>query len=216
MSHSPCFVNVPSKKVIVNKLADEAGNSYTQSMLPVFMLFLIPIGGGIPAGVLRGRDLGLGWAVMAGLYFLSDVILALVFEPVLRLLVAAGRKIPALARASQAVGRAMAKTAAQYGGGGAGPLTLIMIGFGVDPMTGRAAALAAGHGFVSGWAIAIAGDMLYFFVIMVATLKLNRLLGGDPSLTVGAVLLAMMLLPLLARRVKAAWSRPTKASPVIS
>ena len=30
-------------------------------MLPVLMLFLIPIGGGIPAGVLLARDHGLAW-----------------------------------------------------------------------------------------------------------------------------------------------------------
>jgi hypothetical protein len=177
------------------------------------MLFLIPIGGGIPAGVLLGRDSGIAWPAMAGLYFVSDVVLAICFEPVLRLLVAVGRKIPPLARASEAVRLAMLRTAAQYGSAGAGPITLILIAFGVDPMTGRAAALAAGHGFVSGWAIAIAGDMLYFLVIMVATLKLNRFLGGDPTMTVGAVLLAMMLLPVLLRRLR---RRPNDGAPVIS
>jgi len=56
----------------------------------------------------------------------------------------------------------MARSVAHFSGTGAGPFALVMIAFGVDPMTGRATALAAGHGFVTGWALAIAGDMLYF------------------------------------------------------
>lgn len=48
-------------------------------MLPVLMLFLIPVGGGIPAGVLLARTMGLRWPVTAGLYFVSDLILALAF-----------------------------------------------------------------------------------------------------------------------------------------
>ena len=37
-------------------------------MLSVFMLFLLPVGGGIPAGVLLARANGLSWPVTAGLY----------------------------------------------------------------------------------------------------------------------------------------------------
>jgi hypothetical protein len=40
-------------------------------------------------------------------------------------------------------------------------------------MTGRAAAKAAGHGFLPGWAIAITGDMIYFVVLMASTLWLQ-------------------------------------------
>jgi hypothetical protein len=129
-------------------------------MLQVLTLFIIPIGGGIPAGVLLARAHGLTFAVTSGLYLFSDVLLALAFEP------------------------------------------LILVAFGVDPMTGRAAAAAAGHGFVSGWAIAIAGDMLYFWVVMAATLKLSAYL-GDPYRAMWIILAAMFLLPVLIRRVKA-------------
>ena len=55
-------------------------------MLSVLMLFLIPVGGGIPAGVLIARDKGLVWPVTAGLYLFSDILLARAFEPILRLL----------------------------------------------------------------------------------------------------------------------------------
>ena len=180
-------------------------------MVPVLMLFLIPIGGGIPAGVLLARRDGLGWPMMTFLYFVSDAILALLFEPVLRLVVAAGRKAPALARATEAVKKAMDRTAAYYGGAGAGPFMLVMIAFGVDPMTGRTAAAAAGHGFVAGWAIAIAGDMLYFLLIAAATLKLNAAL-GDPNRTMAIILVAMIVAPMLVRRAKSAFAGAIGAS----
>jgi len=40
-------------------------------MLPVLMLFLIPVGGGIPARVLLAERTGLAWPVTAVLYFIS-------------------------------------------------------------------------------------------------------------------------------------------------
>ena len=167
-------------------------------MLPVLKLFLLPVGGGIPAGVLLARDQGLAWPVTAGLYLVSDVVLALAFEPVLRLLAAIGRKIPWLARLSAALKAATARSVAHVSGTSAGPLGLVMIAFGVDPMTGRATALAAGHGFLAGWAFAIVGDMLYFAVIALTTLRLNSYF-KDPNTTMLIVLGAMFLVPLLVR-----------------
>ena len=73
-----------------------------------------------------------------------------------------------------------------------------MISFGVNPMTGRATALAAGHGVVAGWAIAIAGDMLYYAVLALTTLQLNSYI-KNPELTILIVLGAMMLVPMLVR-----------------
>jgi hypothetical protein len=166
-------------------------------MLPVFMLFLVPIGGGIPAGVLLARANGLPWPVTAGLYFISDVVLALVFEPVLRLFVVLGRRIRVLARVGAILSSAMARNAA-YFSRSAGPITLVMISFGVDPMTGRATALAAGHGVVAGWAFAIAGDMIYYAVLALTTLQLNSYI-KNPELTIFIVLGAMMLVPMLVR-----------------
>ena len=176
-------------------------------MLAVFSLFLIPIGGGIPAGVLLGRDKGLSWLVMSALYFVSDLVLAVAFEPLMHGVIALGKKVPPLARAVAAIRESTSKTAAKYGTPGAGPVSLILIAFGVDPMTGRAAAHAAGHGFVGGWAIAITGDMFYFWVVMLATLRLNKYFGGDPQVTVGAVLMAMILIPVVIRRVRDAWKK---------
>ena len=170
-------------------------------MLSVLLLFLLPIGGGIPAGVLLARTQGLAWPATAGLYLVSDIILALAFEPILRLLVLLAGKVPFLARLRVAMREVMARTAAQVSSPGAGPLSLVLIAFGVDPMTGRASALAAGHGFLAGWAIAIAGDMLYYAVIAVVTLRLNTYI-QNPEATVLVVLVAMVLVPVLVRRLR--------------
>jgi len=171
-------------------------------MNAVLMLFLLPVGGGIPAGVLLARSRGLAWPVTAGLYFLSDLLLALALEPLLCLLVLWGGRLPRLARLGAALRTAVQRSAAHFAGSGAGPLSLLMIAFGVDPMTGRAAALAAGHGFLAGWAFAIAGDLLYYAVIAVTTLRLSAYI-HDPNTTMLVVLGAMFLLPVLVRRASA-------------
>jgi hypothetical protein len=175
-------------------------------VLAVFALFLIPVGGGIPSGVLLARDLHVPHLITAFLYFLSDVVLAFAFEPVLKLFIELGKRVPAIAHAAEHMRANMVKTAAQFTGGSVGPIALIMVAFGVDPMTGRAAAAAAGHGFVAGWAIAIAGDMMYFTLVMAATLKLSRAI-GDPNQTVALVLLGMFLLPVVFRRLRDAFFR---------
>lgn len=162
------------------------------------MLFLIPVGGGIPAGVLLARTNGLSWPVTAGLYLISDIILAIAFEPVLRFLVWLGGKISFLARFRAAMKAAMDRSTAHMVGTGAGPIALLMISFGVDPMTGRAAALAAGHGVLMGWVFAIAGDMLYYAVIAITTLRLNKYF-KDPNTTMWIVLGAMIVVPMIVR-----------------
>ncbi len=173
------------------------------------MLFLIPVGGGIPAGVLLARTKGLAWPVTAGLYVVSDVMLALAFEPILQLLAWLGGKVPFLARFSARMKASMAKGAARFTGTGAGPMALVMFSFGADPMTGRAAAMAAGHGFLMGWAFAIAGDMLYYAVIAVTTLRLSRYF-RDPDTAEWIVLAAMIAVPLIIRAFRAPQKMQTR------
>ena len=164
----------------------------------VLLLFLVPVGGGIPAGVLMASNRGVAWPVTMGLYLVSDVILAFVFEPMLRGLIAVFRFFPPLREFGRKVRAVLNRTTARYGTA-SGPFALVLVSFGVDPMTGRAAATAAGHGFLSGWAIAIAGDMLYFTVLMISTLWLNDVL-GDERTTIFAMIVVMIVLPGLIRR----------------
>ena len=182
-------------------MADFSSFPALSNILSVLKLFVIPVGGGIPAGVMLAQAKGVAWPVTTLLYLVSDILLAIVFEPVLLLLALFCAKVSFLARLGALLKAANARSLAHFGGTGAGPLALIMIAFGVDPMTGRASALAAGHGFVAGWAIAIAGDMLYFAVIAITTLRLNAYI-RDPNTTMLIVLAAMFLVPILIRRIR--------------
>ncbi len=166
----------------------------------VLTLFLIPIGGGIPAGVLLAQSRGIAWPEMAILYFISDVILACVFEPLMWMVIAAGKKSSFVTRFFDAFKKSMTKSISHYGTN-LGPLALITVSFGVDPMTGRAAAVAAGHGFVTGWLLAIMGDMVYFALIMVSTLWLHDIL-GDGAWTTLIILALMMVVPWIVRQVR--------------
>jgi hypothetical protein len=82
-----------------------------------------------------------------------------------------------------------------------GPLGLILFSFTIAPAPARAASEAAGHGFISGWTLAIIGDMFYFTMIMATTLWISSLFGDD-RLTVGAVLVGAWVLPMLIRRMR--------------
>lgn len=171
------------------------------AMISVLQLFIIPVGGGIPAGVMLAQSKGLAWPVTALLYLISDILLAFAFEPLLRALAFICGKVRFLARFSSALRAATARNVSHFGGTGAGPIALIMIAFGVDPMTGRASAMAAGHGFITGWAIAIAGDMLYFAVIAISTLRLNSYI-KDPNTTMLIILAGMFFVPIIVRRIR--------------
>ncbi len=164
----------------------------------VLTLFLIPIGGGIPAGVILAKSKGVQWPVTAILYLISDIILACIFEPLMLLIIQMGKRSPKVSKFSEAFKLAMKKTTAHYGTN-LGPLALITVSFGVDPMTGRTVAKAAGHGFISGWILAITGDMFYFAVIMISTLWLNHIL-GDGTATTFIILALMIVVPIGVRR----------------
>lgn len=166
----------------------------------VFMLFTVPVGGGIPAGVVLAQSKGIGWVAMSILYFVSDVLLAFVFEPIMMFFGWLAKYSKFLRLYIANMKAFTDRTIAAYGHK-PGPFLLIAIAFGVDPMTGRAAALAQGHGFIAGWAVAIAGDMLFFWVIMASTIWLNGILGNG-TLTAVIIMVLMFAIPPLVRKVK--------------
>jgi len=166
----------------------------------VLTLFVIPWGGGIPAGVLLARDHGIVWPITLLLYLVSDLILAFVFEPILLAFVAYGKSNKSAGRVGLAFKKALEKTTITPNKN-AGPFALIALAFGADPMTGRAAARMAGHGFVSGWTLAITGDMIFFAVLMASTLWLDGILGNGTQTTL-IVLAGMFVIPWAVRKVR--------------
>jgi hypothetical protein len=171
----------------------------------VLWLFLIPVGGGIPAGVILAKDHGLAWPTTALLYFISDVMLATVLEPTILLIVTLGKKWKKLHRFNEAFRQSMEKTSARYSKNPR-PLALVLISFGVDPMTGRLATAAAGHGFITGWFLAIIGDMIYFALLMASTLWLNGIL-GDGTLTTVIIMVMMFAVPWLWKKSRTQWGQ---------
>ncbi len=166
----------------------------------VYLLFLIPFAGGAPAGVILAKNRGFEWPAMILLYIASDVTLACIFEPLMLMIANAGRRSPKLQQFNEAMKTSLKKSSSRYGVNPR-PLTLILISFGVDPMTGRTAAFFAGHGFITGWTLAIIGDVFFFSVIMGSTLWLNNVL-GDGTWAAVIVMIVMMLIPPLFRRLR--------------
>jgi hypothetical protein len=180
----------------------------------VFLIFVTQIGLGIPSGVLRARDAGLSPFFTAGLYAASDVILAFTIEPMLLLLRWLSPRVDFIAR----LGRTLSRFSGASGlsdGKVRGPLGLILFSFAVAPAPARAASEAAGHGFISGWTLAIIGDMLYFWLVMASTLWVSSVLGDD-RLAIGAVLIGTWVLPLIIRRMRGGSAvKPARPRPAV-
>lgn len=169
-------------------------------MWDVLLLFLIPIGGGIPGGVLLAKDKGMSVPLMFFLYFLSDLILACIFEPLMLLGIKYCKNNERFEKIGYAFKLSLLKMF-EYYGHAQGHLALVIMAFGVDPMTGRAIAKLAGHGFIVGWMIAITGDMLYFSVILASTLWLKGIV-DDGRVVMAVILLGMLGIPPLIRLIK--------------
>jgi len=157
----------------------------------VLCLFFLPIGGGIPGGVMLAKNFHIGWPMMMVIYFISDLILALIFEPI--------KNIPAIAQTGRIMKELTLKTIESYGQH-LGPFALIIFTFSADPMSGRAVTSVAGYGFLAGWTLTIIGDMLYFSLIMVSTLWLNNLIGNNGGWTTGIILVLMIILPMIIKK----------------
>jgi hypothetical protein len=168
--------------------------------LGVFLVFVTQIGAGIPIGVLLGRDSGLSPLEMAGLYLASDVVLALTCEPMLLGLAWLGRRVDWLAALGSRLGRVSGATGLSDGRV-KGPLGLILFSFVFAPAPARAASEAAGHGPISGWSLAIIGDMLYFGIIMASTLLVISLF-GDNRMAIAPLMVGAWLLPMLVQRLR--------------
>lgn len=177
----------------------ESSNFFTNAK-EVFFLFMLPIGGGIPAGVVLGNARGLSWEIMTLLYFMSDLVLACLFDPVMKLFIYFGKRSPFVAKLNALLKKSTDLTTKQYGAKPRQHL-LVLISFGVDPMTSRALSNMAGHGFISGWALAIAGDMVFYLVVMASTLWLNNIL-GDGTWTAIIITIAVIAIPSLLKKIR--------------
>jgi hypothetical protein len=146
------------------------------------------------------------------MYFVSDIFMAVTHEPFFWLLGWLASVSPPIGKVRDFFRKASNQAGLQEEGG-RGPLGLILFSFTVDPISGRGAAAAAGHGFCAGWALAVAGDMIYFAVLMAATLWLSGMF-GDERTTVGVVLLSVWGLSWWIRRRQKAARMALRPAPV--
>ena len=169
-------------------------------MLFTFLLFVIPTGAGIPAGVLLGQRVGLTAASMSGLYVGSGLLRAALFEPVFRWLARrrhAGGRVTRWHEASRALlaRHAMLSRAVR------GAWAPLVVGYNLDPMAGRVAAAAVGMGWLRGWSLALIADFAYFVSTAVPTLWLQRVVGNE-WLTLLLFIVLSTAIPMLWRRLR--------------
>ena len=108
----------------------------------IFSLFIIPFGGGIPAGVILGKTRGVSWQVVSLAYLCSDILLAVVFEQLLLFFVRRSTNSKFL----QQFAKSYSETLEKFGfklGLKPSPLTFVVLSFGADPMTSRAVSRSA-------------------------------------------------------------------------
>jgi hypothetical protein len=173
----------------------------------VFALFWAPVGPGIPAGVLLARHIPLNPVVTFALYAMSDVLAAAICHPLFVGFRRLARRAPVVRRAGKRMLRvAMLGTplarpdAAAAESKPAALFRVATIGFGVDIYTAGAVATGLDVARVTRWACAIAGDLVWF-AILLGTSLVAASVADDDRVIGGVVLVAMLIVPSLARRI---------------
>jgi len=205
---NPANPQVLTGQVDAGRLLDAAAHFPGGPALLVFLLFWSPVGPGIPAGVVLARHAGLSPAVTFGLYGLTDLLGAVVCNPIFALLRRASRYVPPL----QWLGRHLLRLA-MFGtrlpraedlrpGGQLAPALFRIgtIGFGVDVYSAGMVAAGLPVPRLLGWAAAIAGDMVWFALLLGTSLAAAAVVNDDKTVGI-VVLVAMMVIPQLARRI---------------
>jgi hypothetical protein len=152
--------------------------------------------------VLLARHVPLNPVLTFGLYALSDVLAAIVCHPIFVVLRRHGARVaPIRWLGRHVLSLAMVGVRAPESGGIAPKLLRIgTVGFGVDIYT--AGMLVTGFGVprVPGWLAAIAGDLVWF-ALLLATSFLAASIADDDRFIAVAMIVAMIVIPRLAQRV---------------
>ena len=168
----------------------------------VLTLFFAPVGPGIPAGVLLARHVPLNPAMTFALYALSDVMAAIVCHPIFVVLRRHGAKVkPIRWLGRHVLSLAMIGVRAPQGPDLAPKLFRIgTVGFGVDVYTAGMLVTGLRVPRIPGWASAIAGDLVWF-ALLLATSFLAASIADDDRFVAVAMIVAMIVIPRIAQRV---------------
>ena len=172
----------------------------SHGILFTFLLFVIPTGAGIPAGVLLGHRVGLTAASLSGLYVGSGLLRAALFEPVFRWVARRRHEGGRITRWHDAARDLLARHE-MLSRAVSGSWAPLVAGYNLDPMAGRVAAGAIGMGWLRGWTLALVADFAYFVSTAVPTLWLQRFVGNE-WLTLLLFVLLSTGIPMLWRRLR--------------
>ena len=194
--------------------------------LPVAYMFAglvpgVPAGiflAGIPAGVVLARVAGVNPAVTFLLYALSDVLGALISHPLYQGLRRIARRIPVLhgfARRMMKVamfGTRVPTAADIHNTGRVAPALFRIgtVGFGIDVYTAGLLVTGLPLPRVWGWAAAIAGDLIWFTILLVVSI-ITAAVVDDYRIQIGVVLAATIVVPRVAKRFVPALRDPEPA-----
>jgi hypothetical protein len=212
---SPFDVFDPSAALDPTRFAGEAGAARLIQaaqhfpggpVMLVFALFWAPVGPGIPAGVLLARHIPLHPTLTFGLYTLSDVLAAMVCHPIFTLMRRHGRRLkPIRWLGRRILALAMLGVRAPEADASRGaPLApalsrIATVGFGADIYTAGMLATGLTVPRLPAWAAAIAGDLVWFALLLVTSLAAASIADDDRVIGL-AMIVAMILIPRLARR----------------
>lgn len=164
----------------------------------VFVVFLLPWGPGAPAGIVLARKEGLSWLLVIALYVLSDVVTAIILEPLVRLLRSRGDRSPIGRKILETFNRLGAITQVSSGRFGL-PLGLFTFTFATDFFSASIVSTGLPIRRVFAWVCIIAGDVTWFLIILLATLGIASFLSDDRILFVATMILGFALPPLMRR-----------------
>jgi hypothetical protein len=190
-----------------NALVEAAAHFPGGPTMLVFALFWAPVGPGIPAGVLLARHIPLHPAFTFLLYTISDVLGAAVCHPIFSGLRRAARHVPAIKWLGERMirfamlGARMPRAEDLRTGGMAPALFRIgTVGFGVDVYSAGMLVNGLRVPRILGWAAAIAGDLVWFSLLLGTSLATAALVDDDRIIG-GVVLVAMLVIPSIAKRI---------------
>jgi hypothetical protein len=188
----------------------------------VFALFWAPVGPGIPAGVLLARHVGLNPLITIAIYALSDVLGACVCHP----LFAGLRRLARHVRPLRWLGQRLMKVAMfgarmptaedlQVGVKGLAPALFRIgtVGFGLDVYHGGMLVAGLPVPRILGWGAAIAGDLVWFALLLVTSIATAAVVDDDRVQFV-VMLVAMFVLPYVAKRLFPVLRDPPRTPPV--
>jgi hypothetical protein len=213
---SPFDIFNPSAALDPSAFAGEAGAARLMQaaahfpggpLALVFLLFWAPVGPGIPAGVLLAHHLRIAPPVTFGLYAMSDALAALILNPMYSWLRTHGRRIPAI----RTIGRRVlsfamigtrAPSADDLRDGRVAPalFRIATVGFGVDIYTAGALASGLPIARVPGWAAALAGDLVWFAILLASSIAAAHVFDDERWVAV-VVLVVTFAVPPIARRI---------------